>query len=301
MNAHRIDVFNGTDNNCIVCFVAHDLHFKFFPTQQTFIDQNLVYGRSIHSSATEMFIIITVIGHAPACSSKRKGGTDDGWKANFRKRLKRHSDPFGKISRSVCKFGRSNDGRLRVFQTDAFHRFTEQFAVFSHFDGIAFGADHLNTEFFQDAHFLKRQRGVETRLPPHRRQKRIRAFFFDDFGNNLWRDGFDIGGISKFRIRHDRGRIGVYQNNPIPFFAERLTGLSTRVIKFAGLTNDNWSCADDHYRGDVGSLGHQKTFAISAPARRWGSDYAQIPCLIVKPWKGARGERPQSTHQRRKL
>ena len=43
MHAHRIHIFNRTDDNGVIRGVAHHFHFIFFPTQKRFIHQNLVH------------------------------------------------------------------------------------------------------------------------------------------------------------------------------------------------------------------------------------------------------------------
>ena len=43
MHTHRVDVFDGTDDDSVVGGVAHHLHLVFFPAQQAFIDQNLIH------------------------------------------------------------------------------------------------------------------------------------------------------------------------------------------------------------------------------------------------------------------
>ena len=43
VNAHWIDVFDGADDNRVVCRVAHDFHFIFFPTQKRLVHENLVH------------------------------------------------------------------------------------------------------------------------------------------------------------------------------------------------------------------------------------------------------------------
>ena len=44
VNAHRIDVFNGADNDAIVSFVSHHLHLELFPTKQRLINQQFAGG-----------------------------------------------------------------------------------------------------------------------------------------------------------------------------------------------------------------------------------------------------------------
>ena len=45
VHAHRINVFDGANDDGVVGFVAHHLHLELFPAQQGFVDQNLRHGR----------------------------------------------------------------------------------------------------------------------------------------------------------------------------------------------------------------------------------------------------------------
>ena len=44
MDAHRIDVFDGADDDGIVGPVADHLHLELFPAKQAFVDQHLCDG-----------------------------------------------------------------------------------------------------------------------------------------------------------------------------------------------------------------------------------------------------------------
>ena len=148
------------------------------------------------------------------------------------------------------------DGGLGVFQPDPVHRLAEQLAVLGHLDGLALGADHLDAEFFQHAHVFQRQRGVEPGLPAHRGQQRVGAFLLDDLGDDLGGDRLDIGGVGQSGIGHDRGRVGIDQDDPVAFLAQRLAGLRAGIVELAGLPDDDGPRADDHDGGDVGAFGH---------------------------------------------
>ena len=44
VHAHRVDVFDGADDDRVVGLVPDNLHLELFPTQKGFIDQNLRHG-----------------------------------------------------------------------------------------------------------------------------------------------------------------------------------------------------------------------------------------------------------------
>ena len=78
---------------------------------------------------------------------------------------------------------------------------------------------------FEGAVIGQRQRGVERRLPAHSGEQGVRLFMGDDLGDDFRRYRLDIGGVGEFRIGHDRGRVGIDQDDAIPLVAERLAGL----------------------------------------------------------------------------
>ena len=131
-----------------------------------------------------MLVIVAVVGHAAAGAAKGEGGPDDRRQADI-------------VERRHALFHRVGDGGLGVFQPDPVHRLAEKLAVLGHFDGVALGADHLDAEFLQHAHFLERQRGVQPGLPAHGRQQRVGALFLDDLGDDFGRDRLDIGGVGQ--------------------------------------------------------------------------------------------------------
>ena len=98
---------------------------------------------------------------------------------------------------------------------------------------------------------------IEGRLPSQGREKHQFAlhalflhpclFLANDLGHRLRRDGLNVGVIRKLRIGHDRGRIGVDQDHSETLLAQRLAGLSPRIIKFTCLANDDGASTDDEY------------------------------------------------------
>ena len=256
MDAHRINVFDGADDDGVVGAVADHLHLEFLPAQKGFVDQDLCDGRGIQARAADALIIVAVIGHAAAGAAQGVGGADDGGQADVIDGRNRRLDAGVDVELAIRQLGRGDDGGLRVFKPDAVHRLAEQAAIFGHFDGAAVGPDQLDPELLQHAHVGQRQRGVQAGLPAHRGQQRVRAFLFDDLGDDFRGDRLDIGGVGQAGVGHDRGGVGVDQDDPVAFFAQRLAGLGTGVIELAGLPDDDGSRTDDHDRLDVGSLRH---------------------------------------------
>ena len=233
MHPHRINVFNRTDDNCVIRRVAHNLHFKFFPTQKGFVDQDLAHRAGIKSRLAKVFVIFAIERHTTAGAPQRKCRADNGWQSDMLQRVEAFLHCIG-------------NHRFGVFQTQPIHRLAKQLSVFRHFNCRTLGTDHLNTKLIQHTHLFQRQRRVQPRLPAHGGQQRVGSFFFNDLCHHFGRDGLDICGIRQSGVCHDGGRVRVHQNDPIPLFAQRFAGLRPGIIKLAGLSNDDGPGADNH-------------------------------------------------------
>ena len=157
VHAHRIEVLDGADDDAVVRPVAHDLHLEFLPTEHGLLDQHLVGGRGIEAACDDGLELLAVVGDAAARAAEREGRADDAGET------KRHLD-----RERVLEAARHRSARR--LETDLAHRIAEQFAVLGHIDGLARGADHLDAEPFEHALADEIKRGVERRLPAHRRQ-----------------------------------------------------------------------------------------------------------------------------------
>jgi len=151
----------------------------------------------------------------------------------------------------------------RHVEPDLHHRLAEQLAVFRLVDRRGRGADQLDLVLLQNAALAQAEGGVECGLPAHRRQqgedfsgRNVDALALDDLLQELRRDRFDIGGVRQSRVGHDRGRVGIHQDDAVALGAQRLAGLGARIVEFASLTDDDGSGADDQNGVDVVTLGH---------------------------------------------
>ena len=119
---------------------------------------------------------------------------------------------------------------------------------------------------FEHAHLLQRQRAIERRLAAHGRQQREAAgdgvaLLGDDLGDDLGRDRLDIGAVRHVRIGHDRGGIGIDQDDAVALGAQRLAGLGAGIVELAGLPDDDRPGADDQDGRNVGPLRHPVLWA----------------------------------------
>ncbi len=85
----------------------------------------------------------------------------------------------------------------------------------------------------------------------------LRLLFLDDPRDDLWRNRLHIGRVGKARIGHDRGGIGVNQNDPIPLFPQRFARLRAGIVEFTRLADDNGACPDDQDAVDILAFGHE--------------------------------------------
>jgi hypothetical protein len=112
-------------------------------------------------------------------------------------------------------------------------------AVLGHLDRAGVGADQLDAVLVEDARAVEVHGDVERGLAPHRRQDRVDVLALDDLLDPLGRDRLDVGPVREIRVRHDRRRIGVHQDDPVPLLLERANGLGAGIVELAGLADDD--------------------------------------------------------------
>ena len=64
MHSHRIEVFDGADNDALILEIAHDLHFILLPAKQTLFDQNLINWRSIQTLEDHFIKFFSIVGNS---------------------------------------------------------------------------------------------------------------------------------------------------------------------------------------------------------------------------------------------
>ena len=243
MHAHGIEVLDRADDDAVVRLVAHHLHFVFFPAQQRFLDQQFVGGGCFQSALADGFEFFGVVGDAAACSAQRETGTDDGREAN----VLLHVPGLSHAVRHTAS------GRT---QADARHGILEFLAIFRLINGLGRGANQFHFVLVQHAVAPQIQRAVQRSLTAHGGQNGVGALFGDDFFHRLPGNRLDVGHVGRGGIGHDRRRIAVDQDDAEAFLAQRLAGLHTRIVKLAGLADDNGAGTDDQNALNVLTFGH---------------------------------------------
>ena len=253
MDAHRVHILDRADDDAVVGGVTHHLHLEFLPSEDGFLDQHLADRRQPQAVADNFLEFGTVVSHPATFAAKGKGRSDD----------RRQPDRVERLERVVEIVHRAGAGTM---QPDLFHRHAEQFAVLCLFDGIGTRPDHLDTEFFERAVLVQRQRCVQCRLATHCRQQRVGALGLDDARHRRRSNRLDIGGVCHLRVGHDGRRVGVDQDHPVPLCLQRLAGLCPGIVELAGLTNNDRAGADYEDGADVVAARHPYPFRSSMSA-----------------------------------
>src|SRR4029453_7777920 len=81
------------------------------------------------------------------------------------------------------------------------------------------------------------------------------------------RDRLDVRDVRHLRVRHDRRRIGIDEDDPVALLLQRLARLRARVVELAGLPDDDRAGADDEDALDVGAAWHVYFLSISLMKR----------------------------------
>ncbi len=131
------------------------------------------------------------------------------------------------------------------FNADSVHRFFEKTAILGPPDGFNAGADELDIEFLKHTAVVQRHGCVKRGLSAHCGQQRIGTLFLNDRGHDLRCYRFEVSGVRKIAVGHDGSGVRIHEYDPVTIGAECAHGLRTRVIEFAGLSDDDGSCSDN--------------------------------------------------------
>src|SRR5690606_34684732 len=77
MHAHRVEVFDGADDDAVVVLIADNLHLVLFPTDQRFVDQQLVGWRQVQTPGADFFKLFPVVGNAATGAAHGERGAND--------------------------------------------------------------------------------------------------------------------------------------------------------------------------------------------------------------------------------
>ena len=228
MNADRIYIFDKAYCYFIIFCVSYDLKLKLFPAEDALFNENLSYQRSLKSSCADNLKLVHVVNHAAACAAH----------CICRTKNNRVFKLLGNFNSLVDRIG-----HLTFRHTDSklFHSVFEFDSVLSTLDSVDLNADDLNVIFFKNSCLIKLGAKIKTGLSAQIRKQSVGTFLFDYLSKSCKVKRLYIGDISYIRICHDSSRVGVYENYFVAKLTQSLASLSSRIVEFTGLTDNNRS------------------------------------------------------------
>ena len=246
VNAHGIEIFDGADDHEVVAVVAHDFEFVFFPAEDGFFDEGFVDGAHVQGVGDGFAKFFLVVGDGAAGAAESEGRTDNERKAEL------IAEAHG-ILRVIDERGSGN------FEADFAAGILEPEAVFGNFDGAERGADHFDFVLFENAAFGEFDGKIESGLAADGGKQRVGFFAYDNLLEIFLGERLDVGAVGQFRIGHDRGGIGIDENDFVALGAESFAGLRAGIVEFASLADDDRAGADDQDFLDVSAFRHRES------------------------------------------
>ena len=258
MHTDRVDVFHAADRNRLVIGVTHDFKFDFLIALHALFDQDLMNRGKLEGIDADLFQFLFVIGKASAGAAQCEGRSQND-------RITDMLRGFLGFFQAVGDFGRND--RF----TDLLAHFLEHLTVFSPFDTLSRCTQQFNAALFQNTFLIQLHRQIQTGLSADAGNDRVRSFITQDLGNVFQGQRFHVNLVRHLGIRHDRGRIGIAQNDLITLFFQGQAGLCAGIVEFGGLTDNDRAGADDQYFFNVCSLCHSCSPRDFAYKRKTGS------------------------------
>ena len=251
VHAHRVHVLDRAHDDAVVVAIAHDLELELLPADHGLLDEHLVDRRVREASRDLGDQLRLVIRDAAALAAERERGAQYERVAELGRRGQRLVD------------GAHGD-RARCLEADLGHGEPEQFTVLCGTDALDLCAEQLDAELLEHAGLGERDREVERGLATERREQRIRPLELDDGAHRLDGQRLDVGRVSDPRIRHDRRRVGVHEDDPQPLLAQHVAGLRSRVIELPRLADDDRAGTEHEHAREIVATRHQATPAFDS-------------------------------------
>ena len=243
VDADGVDVLDEADGDHLAGGVADDLELELLPSEERLLDEDLMDEGGLESACGDGSEFLDVVAEAAAGAAHGVGGSDDDGEADFL------GDGLGALD-GVCDLAACH------VDAEAVHGLLEGVAVLAALDGVDLDADDLDAIAVEDAFGGEFGGEVECGLSAEVGEECVRALLLDDLDHALEVEGLDVGDIGGAGVGHDGGRVGVDQDNLVSEAAQRLAGLGARIVKLAGLADDDRSGADDHDLLDVVAFRH---------------------------------------------
>ena len=147
VDAHRVKVFDGTDDHDVVVDIPHHLHLILFPTDNRLFDQHFSHGRLLQSLTHKLVEFFPVVGDRGSRSTHRKRRSDNGGQADHLQSLASFLDGMNRFANATI-------------EPDLLHRLFELVTFFGFGDHGRIGTNHLATKLFENAVSLKIHRDI---------------------------------------------------------------------------------------------------------------------------------------------
>jgi hypothetical protein len=253
VHPHRVEVLDRADDHAVVVLVPHDLELVLLPAEHRLLDQHLVHRRVGQPLADHAGELVAVVGDAAALAAQRVGGPQHDREAVL----------VGELLRLLLGI---DVHRHRRLQADLGHRLLEAQPVLGGLDRVEVGAQRLHPVLLQHAGLVQLHREVQRGLAAQGGQQRVRLLLLDHRPHRVGGQRLDVGGVGDRRVGHDRGGVGVDQDDPQALLAQHLAGLRARVVELGGLPDHDRAGPEHEHRGDVVATRHQRPPFVVAPA-----------------------------------
>ena len=252
MHAHRVDVLDRADDDRVVGHVAHHFELELLPAQYRLLDQG-GRGRTRLQRADDHVVDLVAVEHdAAALASQREARPDDDREAQA-------------VDDPPRLFHRARDTALRHLETSLHHGPLEEQAVLAQAQGLDPRAEQLHPGLLERAGLFQRQGQVDPGLAADGRQQRVRPLALDDLHRHVGHEGFDVGRVRDLRVRHDRRRVRVDEDDAVALPAQDTAGLGAGVVELARLADDDRPRTEDQDRLDIRPLRHERAECTGKP------------------------------------
>ena len=82
MYAHGIEILDRANDDAVVGTIPHHFHLELLPTDQRFLDQDLVHGRHRKAAFGDLFELFPVVSDPTAATTQRESRPDDEWECS---------------------------------------------------------------------------------------------------------------------------------------------------------------------------------------------------------------------------
>ena len=193
------------------------LHLELLPAQQRFLDQHFLDRRQVQPARDDDVELFLVVSNAAALPAEGERRADDEWE---------NCPPAARISRAWSRSCATPDfatSRPIFCMASLKSCRSSPLAIASAL------APMSRTLYFSKMPWWCRSIAAFKRgLTAERGQDGVRPLRRDDLFDNLHRDRLDVRARSKLRVGHDRGRVGVDENNLVTLLGQRLAGPGRR-------------------------------------------------------------------------